>query len=415
MIQVTINGKPFSPETLEGAVVGALVEQLRSKLGSIRHPETGEFPTIAVTGGDLDSLRCTVEGSPELIALVHERLSDKSEMGEDAASNNPAPTITTADAAMPEARHIPQAFLSYAFEDSALAEKIADELQRNGINTFWAGWSIASGDSIRQRIDEGLGECTHFLVLLTPNSVSKPWVNIEIDAGLMRKLGAGVKFIPLRCGLAPALLSPLLQTFLSPEVNAISLDVSQVVNDIHGVTRKPTLGQPPMAKTSSTKVNTGYSPAATALAKLFVEESKTGRQFDPVFSPEKAGAKLGLSDDDLTDAVHELNGMVTDHYGRYLFPQEALFVQFDEHWMPWNPADDALRVAAGLINDPNFPDKPAEMASVLGWPARRLNPALAFLCVRGLVADRRYLDGTEFIAHRIDKTDATRRFVRSRS
>ena len=162
-------------------------------------------------------------------------------------------------------------------------------------------------------------------------------------------------------------------------------------------------------------MNTGYSPAATALARLFVEGSATGRQFDPELSPEEAGAKLGVSDDDLTDAVHELNGMVTDHLGRLLFPQEALFVQFDEHWMPWKPADDALRVAAGLVNDPAFPDTPREMAVALGWSARRLNPALAFLCMRGLVEDRRYLDGTEFIAHRIDKTDATRRFVKSRS
>lgn len=410
MIQVTINGKPFSPETLEGAVVEAFVEQLRSKLGSIRHPETGEFPTIAVTGGDLDSLRCNVEGSPELIALVQERLADDT-----GASNDAAPTDTTEYADMPEARRPPKAFLSYAFEDTALAGHIADKLMRNGVDTFWAGWSIASGDSIRQRIDEGLGECTHFLVLLTPKSVSKPWVNIEIDAGLMRKLGEGIKFIPLRCGLAPTQMSPLLQTFLSPEVDAASLDVSQVVNDIHGVTRKPALGPAPLAKASAPTVNTGYSPAANALARLFVEASKTGQQFDPEFSPEEVAAKLGLSEDDLTDAVHELKGMVTDHLGHRLFPQEALFTRFDEHWMPWKPADDALRVAAGLVNDADFPDKPAEMAAVLGWPARRLNPALAFLCLRGLVEDRRCFDGTEFIAHRIDKTDATRRFVRSRS
>lgn len=54
MIQVTVNGKPFSPESLEAAMVQAVVEQLRSKLGSIRRPDTGEFPTIAVTGGGLD-------------------------------------------------------------------------------------------------------------------------------------------------------------------------------------------------------------------------------------------------------------------------------------------------------------------------------------------------------------------------
>jgi hypothetical protein len=56
-----------------------------------------------------------------------------------------------------------------------------------------------------------------------------------------------------------------------------------------------------------------------------------------------------------------------------------------------------------------------EMARLLGWPARRLNPALAYLCVRGLVRDVRAMDGTDFLAYRIDRTEATRRFVKSRS
>jgi hypothetical protein len=49
----------------------------------------------------------------------------------------------------------PKVFLSYAFEDTALADKIANTLQQNGIDTWWAGWCIRAGDSIRQRIDEG--------------------------------------------------------------------------------------------------------------------------------------------------------------------------------------------------------------------------------------------------------------------
>jgi len=82
--------------------------------------------------------------------------------------------------------------------------------------------------------------------------------------------------------------------------------------------------------------------------------------------------------------------------------------------MPWDPAEDALRIAAGLVNDESFPDKPAEMAQVFGWSARRLNPALAYLCMRGLVRDVHAFDGGGFLAYRIDKTDATRRFVKSR-
>ena len=71
VIKITLNGKPFDPDSIEGAIVEMLVDHLREHLGSIRHPETGEFPTIAVTGSDLSNLVCHVEGSPELLALVN--------------------------------------------------------------------------------------------------------------------------------------------------------------------------------------------------------------------------------------------------------------------------------------------------------------------------------------------------------
>jgi hypothetical protein len=141
----------------------------------------------------------------------------------------------------------------------------------------------------------------------------------------------------------------------------------------------------------------------------------SGQKFDPQSSPDKLAAALGLSEDDVADAIFELKGMVTNHHGDLVFPEEALFAKFDKYWKPWDPAEDALRVAAGLVNDERFPDSPVEMARLLGWPARRLNPALAYLCVRGLVRDVRAMDGTDFLAYRIDRTEATRRFVKSRS
>ena len=52
--------------------------------------------------------------------------------------------------------------------------------------------------------------------------------------------------------------------------------------------------------------------------------------------------------------------MVTNHQVHTL-SEEVLFANFDSHWMPWDPSQDALRVATGLVNDESFPDKPVEM------------------------------------------------------
>lgn len=408
MIRITLNGKPLDESSLEGAMVEMVVAHLRETLGAIRHPETGEFPTIAVTGTNLGSLQCQVEGSPELLALVQARLADETSdelVQPDAEATEAAPSATPTT---------PVAFLSYAFEDRELARRIAEGLMAQGVDTWWAEWCIASGDSIRQRVDEGIGRCTHFIVLLTPQSIGKPWVNLEIDAGLMRRLGEGIKFVPLRCGVSVDSLSFVLRPMHSPEVDAQTLDVSQLVGDVLGVTRKPPLGSPSAAVTAASPLS-GHSAAAMALARYFVQSSQTGQKFDPQCEPEKLASTLGLSEEDLSDAVHELRGLVTDHLGYLLFPEDSLFARFDKYWMPWDPEADALRVAAGLVNDKTFPDKPVDMAELLGWSARRLNPALAYLCDRRLVRDVRAMDGTNFLAYRIDKTDATRRFVKSRN
>jgi hypothetical protein len=166
------------------AVVNQVADEMRQRLGAIRLPDTGEFPTVAIHGNSLETRSFTVEGSPELIALVRERLGTQ-ELG-----------TMTFKPATPTAP--PRAFLSYAWEDRDLAERLANALQLNGVDTWWAGWSISAGDSLRQKIDEGPADCPHFLVLLTPTSIRKPWVNQEMDAGLVRKLNEETRFVAVR-------------------------------------------------------------------------------------------------------------------------------------------------------------------------------------------------------------------------
>lgn len=309
----------------------------------------------------------------------------------------------------------PKVFLSFAFEDQTLAGRIARTLQANGIDTWWAEWCIGAGDSIRQRIDDGLGSCTHFVALLTPRSVAKPWVAAEMDAGLVAKLSKGTKFIALRCDLAPREMPPLLQALLSPEVDPSNLDLTQLINDIHGVTRKPTLGLPPFAARAQSTPPPGYSNAASALARLFVERSKNATQLDPNFSIEALASELSLSEDDVRDAVFELQGLVENHRDHVVYAKDELFVVFDKYWMAWDAEEDALRLATALVNDSTFPREPAQQARALGWPARRLNPATAYLANRDLIKSLRSSSGDAWRFTTMHNTDATRRFVKSRS
>jgi TIR domain len=255
MLKITIGGKSVSPDKLGDALMRAAIEgvsaQMRERFSAVRRPDTGEFPTVVAHGDSLDTLSFTVEGSAELLALVRERFS---------ADELEAMGVTTT-----APTSLPRAFLSFAWEDRSVAEKIATTLQANGVDTWYAEWEIGAGDSLRQKIDAGLRGCTHFLVLLTPESITKPWVNQEMDAGLVRKLSQETRFIAVRLGMAAASLPPLLRGMLSPSIDDFDADMRQLVNDIHGISRKPPLGSAPAAKTTVASVVGSRSPHVIAL------------------------------------------------------------------------------------------------------------------------------------------------------
>jgi len=402
MIRFEINGRKVDPNNLADAMLAAMLESIaadiREKVGSIRDPDTGEFPTVVVRGRDLDNLQLSVEGSEKLIAMVKERLGL-----DDDDTPSEAPDQQT-----------PHVFLSYTSDDAELAERIAKSLRANGIETWWDKWCIRTGDSLRQKIDEGLAGCTHFLVLLTPSSIHKPWVNQEMDAGLVRKLNDQCRFLPVRYQLAASDLPPLLSGMHAPEITADE-DISQLINDIYGVNRKPPLGPKPAIVKQSEETQTGYSPSANVVARLFVERSRYARFADPQFSLEELAKETGLSVEDVKDALYELSVFFKDSL-HHVLVESSLFPAFDKYWKPWDPAEDALRLAADIGNDPNFPADCQTIADLYKWEARRLNSAITYLFERNMLLDYHAMGVPQFVMARVvGKPDEIRRFVKSRT
>lgn len=55
-------------------------------------------------------------------------------------------------------------------------------LDAAGAKTFRDDRDIDGGDDIPEKIREAIKTSDEFVVLLTPNSVSRPWVNLEVGA-----------------------------------------------------------------------------------------------------------------------------------------------------------------------------------------------------------------------------------------
>ena len=203
----------------------------------------------------------------------------------------------------------PVAFLCHASENKPLARKIAQELHNNRIDTFFDEWEIRSGDSIRQKIDEGLGRCTHFIVLLTPESIDKEWVKVEMDAGFVRKVAGQCSFIPLRFGLSHKSLPPLLQGIFSPSIDNYEDAIKALVSDIYGLSKKTPLGDRPNFTLPPNGLEDnplGLSIASLKVSEMIAKRSKTGYSGDPQIHVDEIRKVSKLSDSDIQDCVEEL-------------------------------------------------------------------------------------------------------------
>ena len=188
----------------------------------------------------------------------------------------------------------------------------------------------------------------------------------------------------LRHNLQVSQLPPLLQGKLSPEVDSTGTNLAALITFIHGVAVKPPLGPAPAATASA---DTGYSTAASAIAGILARTSKDGHFADPQTTMEALAGETQLTVEDVRDALHEIRHYVDVSWDR-VWPKDIFFPEFDKYFMGWDPAADALRLAADIVNDLAFTDSPAKIAETYAWPARRLNsrafvPEFTRSCERG--------------------------------
>lgn len=414
-IQFVINGRKVRPDDIGSAidamVLEAIADDIRVKLGGVRDPETGDFPAVVVRGSSLADCAISVEGSEAVMALVKERMGTAYDIDEGSEF------VTRSEKA-------PYVFLCHASEDKALVRQIAEDLTANGVDVFYDDWCITYGDSLRQRIDEGLQDCTHFVVLLTEASLDKPWVNAEIDAGFVRKLSGQCRFVPLRYQLDIDDVPPLLAGIYAPQIDDYDADISSLVKFFHGVTERPPLGDPPDVVTAFDG-SLGISPAAKAIVDVMMAQTENGLSHDPMVDAEMLKSATGLSENELVDAVFELEsrrnvrriralGEGTIGFIR-LSTEASLFVDFDAYYQEWSPEDDGLRVAAALVNGGTDGASVPELCDKLQWPPRRMNPAIEWLKERDVIEMGSEMGTVPWRCRWIRGNHATRRLVTNRS
>jgi hypothetical protein len=74
-------------------------------------------------------------------------------------------------------------FISYASEDKeALVRPLADWFSHQGVKVWYDDYVLMPGDSIREKINEGLRVCPYGLVVLSPRFYAKSWPQRELNS-----------------------------------------------------------------------------------------------------------------------------------------------------------------------------------------------------------------------------------------
>lgn len=377
------------------------VERSRAAGASLTDPETGVHPLVFAWRTPPQDVLITTTGSEAYAVALESRL-DTQRADESGQMESDTPVI----------------YLAHASEDKSAARPIAEHLVANGIEVWFDEWEIGAGDSLRRRMDEGLGKCTHFVVLLTETSLKKPWVNEEIDAGFVQKVEGKCKFVPVRMGLSLIALPPLLKGMLSPEIDPESPPTLRfLVDQLHGVSAKPPLGEKPRYVQRIGQL-AHLSPAAIAIGKHFASVNTSGAEFEPELSPEEISQATGLSSEDVEIGILDLvqAGMLreTDLIGQStVMALGPLFITFDEHVHGWRPAEDARALAAVMVNHGRDEYDPDELMELTGWPKRRMNAALYAVEKADVAKCDKYMDGTDWAVSSLRVSPQTRRAARS--
>lgn len=408
---VRMGGTKFSPRALFDGLedeliqhaIGALATQVHGRASSVVDPDSGKHVPVIVRQVGGKQLSIHAAGSAAFKRALEDRLGLCRGEVRGMNDGNGRPRLV---------------YLAHGSEDKAVALPLAEGLMKLGIDVWYDNWEIGIGDSLRRKMEAGLGNCTHFIVLLTKTSIAKPWVNEEIDVGLMNAVEGTAKFMGLRYQLDLSAVPSMLRTRLTPEFKPDQNGLEALAAEILEVSRKPALGETPHYLKNHIP-GSSWSASARVVAEYFVRNSESGRSMDPQANYIDIQSETGLPMPDVRIGVLDLLGAglleKQDYVGghAHIGPKADLFVVFDGDFMDWLPENDARNLAVHLHNLGEEHVDATPVAEALGWPPRRFNPAAAYLASARVVEAIEYLSGDSYWPSSFVLGDELLRYVRS--
>jgi len=259
---------------------------------------------------------------------------------------------------------VPKAFISHASEDKGrFVFGFAAKLREKGIDAWLDKWELLPGDSLVEKIfEEGIKNANAFIVILSSNSVNKPWVREELDAGMIKKIEKTCRLIPVvidDCEI-PTTLKHLLWVKVHNLVD-YNNEILQIANTIFGIIDRPPLGSAPK-HTAIAIVD--YLPALTktdnvvfgSLGRHYLQENIKLLCSEPIYKELRA---IDLTDDEINESLEILAGRGyiklereiggSDEFGAIELYTSALDIFFRNELPGYN--DMIVNLASKVVNE----------------------------------------------------------------
>jgi hypothetical protein len=292
----------------------------------------------------------------------------------------------------------PRVFISHASEDKPrFVTRFAQRLRENGVDAWLDQWEMRPGDSFVDRIFEhGLKEAQAVVIVLSAVSVQKPWVREELNHSVVKRIGRGLRIIPVvidACEVPECLQATLWQRIDNLEQYDDAFH--RILDAIFDRSTKPPLGDAP-ERLQDAQVQL---PSLTATDQRVLKEIYRLVIQDFAAYPEdlkQAPALSELGESDFLDSVEILEEQgylqVEGHGGGigYILLTTDGFKRTAEVFEP--DYEKKIAQVGGLLVNEGM-SRNSQIAQRLGLPQRLVNYMLDVLEQAGHIATSKYGSG----------------------